>query len=118
MSNASVQPVRARYCESFGCRLRGLTFRRALEHGEGLLLVYAKDSRLDTGIHMLGVLMDLAIAWINSDGTVVDGRMAHSWRSLIIPQQPARYVLEMHPRRLRDFLIGDKVRFEEVRGMD
>lgn len=118
MSKASVQPVRALYCHSFGCRLRGLTFRGSLEHGEGLLLVHGRESRLDTGIHMLGVLMDLAIAWIDSDGEVVDVRLARSWRSLIIPRRAASYVLEMSAERLGDFQIGDKVRIEEVRGMD
>jgi uncharacterized membrane protein (UPF0127 family) len=108
------QPLQAEYCSSYICRLRGLTFRRMLPVGESLLLVYQRDGRLDTSIHMLGVLMDLAIAWINSNEIVVDVRLARQWRPVYLPSQPARYVLEMSPARLGDFQIGDRVRFEEV----
>jgi uncharacterized membrane protein (UPF0127 family) len=107
-------PLQAEYCSSFLCRLRGLTFRRSLPQGESLLLVYGRDSRLDTSIHMLGVPMDLAIAWINSRQVVVDVRLARQWRLAYLPSQPACYVLEMSPARLGDFKVGDRVGFEEV----
>ncbi len=107
-------PLQAEYCSSFLCRLRGLTFRRRLPQGESLLLVYGRDSRLDTSIHMLGVPMDLAIAWINSRQVVVDVRLARQWHLAYLPSQPACYVLEMSPARLGDFKVGDRVSFEEV----
>jgi uncharacterized membrane protein (UPF0127 family) len=108
------QPLQAEYCSSFLCRLRGLTFRRTLPESESLLLVYHRDSRLDTSIHMLGVPMDLAVAWINSRQVVVDVRLARQWRPVYLPSQPACYVLEMSPARLGDFQVGDRVSFEEV----
>jgi uncharacterized membrane protein (UPF0127 family) len=108
------RPLQAVYCSSFLCRLRGLTFRRSLPEGESLLLVYRRDGRLDTSIHMLGVPMDLAVAWINSRQVVVDVRLARQWRPVYLPSQPARYVLEMAPARLGDFQVGDRVSFEEV----
>jgi uncharacterized membrane protein (UPF0127 family) len=114
LSKEMSRPLEAKYCSSFLCRLRGLTFRHALPEVESLLLVYHKDSRLDTGIHMLGVSMDLAIAWINSKDVVVDVRLARQWRLMYLPSQPARYVLEMSPARLGDFRVGDRVSFEEV----
>jgi uncharacterized membrane protein (UPF0127 family) len=114
LSKGLSRPLQAEYCSSFLCRLRGLTFRRTLPVGESLLLVYHKDSRLDTSIHMLGVRMDLAIAWINSEEVVVDVRLARQWRPVYLPSQPARYVLEMSPARLGDFQVGDRVSFEEV----
>jgi uncharacterized membrane protein (UPF0127 family) len=114
LSKELTRPLQAEYCSSYLCRLRGLTFRRRLLEGESLLLVYHRDSRLDTSIHMLGVLMDLAIAWINSSETVVDVRLARQWRPVYLPSQPACYVLEMSPVRFGDFQIGDRVRFEEV----
>jgi uncharacterized membrane protein (UPF0127 family) len=115
LSQPSISPVKARFCESFLCRLRGLTFRRSLASHEGLLLVQKKDSRVDASIHMLAVFMDLAIVWINTDGDVVDSRLARRWRPIYVPQKPARYVLEMTPDRLVDFKVGDKVKFEEIR---
>ena len=51
-------------------------FRSSLANDEGLLLVEARDSRLDTAIHMLFVPMDLAVIWINSKYSVVDTVLA------------------------------------------
>jgi len=113
LSQPLSRPLMARYCVSFPCRLRGLTFRRALPENWGLLLVQERDSRLDAAIHMLFVWMNLAVVWINSAGKVVDLRLARRWRPAYVPKSPARYVLEMDPARLPEFKVGDEVRFEE-----
>ncbi len=118
LSRDSQQPIRARVCASFFSRMRGLTFRRTLSAGEGILLVQARDSRLDAAIHMLGVLMDLTIVWVNSNGEVVDVRLARRWRPVYIPSRPARYVLESSAECFADFRIGDQIRFEEVDAAD
>lgn len=116
--NCTTQPqprriVTAKYCDSFLCRLRGLTFRRSLPEDWGLLLVQPRDGRIDSSIHMLFVFFDLAVVWINEDGKVVDVRLARKWRPAYLPKKPARYVLEMAAGRLGDFQIGDRVSFEE-----
>ena len=107
-------PLHALYCDSFLCRLRGLMFRSSLASNEGLLLVEARDSRLDTSIHMLFVFMDLAVIWINSEKVVVDTVLARAWRPAYAPRQPARYILEIHPDRLNEFKIGDRVEFQDA----
>jgi uncharacterized membrane protein (UPF0127 family) len=104
-------PLKAIYCDRFLCRLRGLMFHSRLAPDEGLLLVEARDSRLDSAIHMLFVFMDLGVIWINSGGMVVDTLVARSWRPAYAPRQPARYILEVHPDRLGEFKIGDLVEF-------
>jgi uncharacterized membrane protein (UPF0127 family) len=109
-----VSPVQAKYCASFFCRLRGLTFRSSLPANQGLLLVEARDSRLDAAIHMLFVWMDLAVIWINAAGEVVDTRLARQWRPAYMPRRPARYILELAAERLDDFRIGEIVEFEEI----
>lgn len=114
LSRSSVHPIKVRYCASFLCRLRGLTFLRSLSHQEGLLLVQKSDTRIDAAIHMIAVFMDLAVVWINIHGDVVDSRLARRWRPIYVPRNPARYILEMAPARLCDFQIGDKVRIEEI----
>lgn len=106
--------IQAGYCISFTCRLRGLTFRKGLPPNTGLLLVQLRESKLDASIHMFMMFMDLAIVWINQDYTVVDVRPAYRWRSTIVPQAPAQFVLELPIEQLDDFHVGDKVRFEEV----
>jgi len=112
LDNLEFEPVEARYCASFACRLRGLTFRRKLAHNQGLLLVPERESRLEAAIHMFGVWMDLAVVWINAQQEVVDVRLARAWRPIYLPRQPARYVLEMAVERQPDFKIGDRLKFE------
>jgi uncharacterized membrane protein (UPF0127 family) len=107
-------PLQAIYCDSFMCRLHGLMFHSSLPQAEGLLLVEARDSRIDTSIHMLFVYMDLAVIWINSAYTVVDTVLARSWRPAYAPHQAARYILEIHPSRLKEFTIGDQVEFQNA----
>jgi hypothetical protein len=107
-------PIHALYCDSFLCRLRGLMFRSSLAQEQGLLLVEARDSRLDTAIHMLFVFMDLAVIWINSEKVVVDTVLARTWRPAYAPRQPARYILEIHPDRLGEFKIGDQLEFQNA----
>ncbi len=107
-------PLQIKYCDSFLCRLRGLTFKAELAPIEGLLLVQKRDSRLDTSIHMLGVSFDLAVIWINSSMQVVDKVLAKSWHLAYAPKEEAQYILEIHPDRLDEFEIGHKVKFEDV----
>jgi len=105
---------RVKYCESFLCRLRGLTFRPPLTLEEGLLLVFNRDSRVDSSIHMLGVSFDLAVFWINNDLQVVDKTVAGAWKPAFFPRSPARYVLEVHASRINDFEIGQFVQFQDA----
>jgi uncharacterized membrane protein (UPF0127 family) len=106
-------PLHALYCDSFLCRLRGLTFRSSLNAGDGLLLVQDRDSRVDASIHMLGVFIDLAVIWMDNAGQVVDTCLARKWRPAYIPKRAARYILELNPGRLSEFRVGDRVRFED-----
>ena len=101
-------------CDSFLCRLRGLTFRSSLASDKGLLLVEAHASLLSTTIHMMFVFMDLGIIWINSEKVVVDSVLARPWHLAYIPRQPAMYTLEIHPARLNEFKIGDHTDFSII----
>lgn len=104
-------PIRARWCASFACRLRGLMFRRRLAPDEGLLLVERRESRVDTAIHMLFVFTDLAVFWLDADQVVVDKVLARAWRPAYAPRHPARYILETRPERMDDFQVGEKLEF-------
>ncbi len=103
--------LRIKYCDTFLTQLRGLTFRSHLSWHEGLLLVGTRDSRLDSSIHMFFVSFDLSVIWINSQMQVVDKVLAKSWRPAYFSKQPAKYVLELHPARWKEFQIGDTVQF-------
>ena len=105
---------RIQRCESFVCRLRGLMFRSHLGTDEGLLLEIPRDSRLDSSIHMFFVSFDLAVFWINSELQIVDKCLAKSWAPAYFPAKAARYTLEVHPDRLEDYSIGDRVEFQNA----
>jgi uncharacterized membrane protein (UPF0127 family) len=106
--------LRIKYCDTFFSQLRGLTFRPRFPREEGLMLVGTRDSRLDSSIHMLFVLVDLTVVWINSEMKVVDKILARRWWPAYFSKEPARYVLEVHPDRWGDFEIGDTVQFKNV----
>jgi uncharacterized membrane protein (UPF0127 family) len=115
LKQPDLSPALVKYCDSFLCRLRGLTFRERLDPDDGLLLVQGQhDSRIDSSIHMLFVPFDLNVVWINTDMTVVDKVIAKSWRPAYFSAAPARYVLEIHPDRWEDYQIGDKVEFQDA----
>jgi len=102
---------RARWCDAHLCKLRGLTFRRALPPEEGLVLVEARDSRLGAGIHMLCVFFPIAVIWIDSQGDVVDVRLARPFVPAYLPRRPARYILEGVPALLERVQVGDRLEF-------
>jgi len=105
---------RIKICNTFGTRLRGLMFRRTLGTGEGILLVGARDQRLDSAIHMLFVPFDLAVIWINSNLQVADKVLAKAWRAAYVPTRPAKYVLELHPIHFSAYDVGHKVAIIDV----
>jgi uncharacterized membrane protein (UPF0127 family) len=114
LNHPSQSSIQVRWCSSFLCRLRGLTFRRSLADDEGLLLVQKRENRSDAAIHMLFVWIDLAVIWINSNREVVDVQLAKRWRPFYIPKAPAQYVLEISPAHLSEFNAGDCLSFEEI----
>jgi len=103
----------ARWCDSFGSKLQGFTFRRSLASDEGLVLVERADSRVSAAVTMLFVFFDLAIIWVNEAGRIVDTTVARAWRLSYGPQAPARYVVEGHPSLLQQVKTGDHIQFLE-----
>ncbi len=105
------RPLWVRVCRQGLCRLLGLMFRRSLREEEGLLFVWPRSGRWSTAIHMAFMFFPLALIWLDERGVVVDRRLGRPWRTIAVPRQPARYVLELHASRLEDFQMGDWVRF-------
>ena len=107
--------IRARWCASFACRLRGLTFRRRLAPGEGLVLVERRAGRTQTAIHMAMVFFPFGVVWLDDDRRVVDARLAMPWR-IYVPSTAARYVLEAEPWVLESVAHGDVLEFVDAPG--
>ena len=114
LSRALRSPLDVDYCERFGCRLRGLTWRRGLAEGEGLVLAQPSESRLGSAIHMLGMRFDLAIIWLDANLKVVDARPARRWRSFLMPRRAARFVIECSLSRLDEFAVGEQIALEDA----
>lgn len=112
-SAALKSPLVVDYCESFWCKLLGLSYRRSLPFERGLLMDERTESRTATGIHMLGMFFDLTIVWLDSQLKVVDVKPARAWRSYLFPREAARYVLECGASRLEEFRIGHQIEFKD-----
>jgi uncharacterized membrane protein (UPF0127 family) len=106
------QPLGAGFCESFWCKLRGLSWRRSLAEDRGLVLADKSESRVNSSIHMLGMMFALTIVWLDNNFKVVDVYHAKPWLSVAAPRKPARYVIECAASRHEDFQIGDQLAFE------
>ena len=104
----------AGYCRSFWCKLKGLMFRGGIPENWGLLLVEPSDSIVNAAIHMVAVPFDLGVIWINSAGEVVDTAVAKRWVGIKSPKKPARYILEVQPKNLVKFHLGDQIEFVEI----
>ena len=102
------------FCETFLSNLRGLAWRKSLSADRGIVLEDGRESRLGSGVHMLGMNFDLTIVWVDSQLQVVDVRLARRWRTWALPRKPARYVVECAASRLGDFRIGDQLAFENA----
>lgn len=105
------KPIFASYCDTFWSRFRGFMFQSTLESTQALLLVDKKDSRYDSAIHMLFMKFDIAAVWINKQKIVVDVKHARKSQLMLVPQQPACFVLEAHPGQIPNFQVGDSITF-------
>lgn len=105
-------PLYAEYCESFFCKLAGLSWRRSLAPDRALILVQSRETRVDSAIHMIGMFFDLAIVWLDNDLRVFEVRHARKWLSLFMPRKPARYVVECGLSHLAEFAVGDRLAFK------
>ena len=113
-SSPDAAPLTVRLCRSFLCRLRGLMFEKSMPPDWGLLLAQGRASRADSSVHMLWMRFDLAIVWLDENWVVVDARPARRWQPFLMPQKPARYVLETHIHYLDRYAIGDELYFQET----
>lgn len=75
-------------------------------------MVQTVEDRLNAAIHMLFMNFDIAVIWLDRNLTVVDAQFARRWRPAYTPSRAAKYVLEIHPSRLNDFQLNDRILIE------
>jgi uncharacterized membrane protein (UPF0127 family) len=98
-------------CDTFWKRGRGLMFRRALAEDDVYLFVEARESVVQTTIHMFFVFFPIAVVWLDRDRVVVDKALARPFRPYYAPQSPAQYFFEGHPSLLERVHVGDRLEF-------
>jgi uncharacterized membrane protein (UPF0127 family) len=113
LSRSGEKVAKVRWCQSFTCRLRGLTFRRRLEQDEGLLLVERSESRSNTAIHMWMVFFPITAVWLDKDFQIVDMKLAKPWR-VYMPRQAAMYVLEGSAEMMQRLSLGDQLAWRDA----
>ena len=110
-----VLAIKARYCDSFWSKLKGLMFSRPLKHGEGIVLFAPYESVLSTTVHMLFVFFPIDIVWLNSTKKVVDIRKnVLPFMPFVIPRKAAKYVVELPKDGAKDIKIGGRLRFKRI----
>ena len=107
-------PLRVRRCDTFLCRLRGLTFRRALAPDEGLLFEEATESRLGTSIHMFFVFFPIGVVWLAADGTSSMPSAPKPSAPTTRPKRPRSTSLEARPTCSSWVEIGERLTIEPV----
>ena len=103
---------KAKYCENFLPRAKGLMFSRPLKQGSGVVLVSPKEGILETTIHMLFVFFPLDIVWLNKDKEIVDMQRKVKPFTFVAPKKAAKYVLELPCGVCENLKLGDKVVME------
>lgn len=109
-------PLKVRCCDTFACRLRGLTFRRRIGDDEGLIFVERTESRLGTAIHMFFVFFSIGVIWLDTEGVVVDSVIARPFRPYYAPRAAARYFVEGPPALVTWVQPGERLRMEPLNG--
>jgi uncharacterized membrane protein (UPF0127 family) len=99
-------------CDDFITHLAGLMFKESLLPDEGIALVYSRENKLDTSIHMFFMNFDIGVLWLDRKNRIVDSTLAKRWRPYYAPSAPASTVLEVHPKRLQDYHIHDQLLIE------
>ena len=105
--------VHVQRCDSFFSRLRGLMFTSELPADGGILLADKAESRSNSAIHMFFMGYDITVLWLDKNWVIVDKALAKRWRPFYMPRQPAQYVVELHRDRYDDYVIGEKMSWEE-----
>lgn len=105
---------KAKLCDNFWTRFRGLQLVTHLDDDEGLLFVTGSESRTNTTIHMFFMFFSIGVVWLDASGKVVDTCFARPWRPAYAPKSAAQYFVEAKPDILNRVKIGDKLLFDEV----
>lgn len=107
-------PLRVEVADSEAERQKGMMFRPRLGPDEAMLFVFASDS--NPAFWMKDSYMDLDLAFIRSDGSIVQTERMRAYNEeLIFSREPVRFALEVPAGWLEahGIALGTKVAIPE-----
>jgi hypothetical protein len=87
---------------------------KELDPDYGIIIVEEKESRINTSIHMMFMKQDITVLWLNKQMEIVDKVLAKKWSPIYIPSKPAKYVLELHQSKYKEYEVGDQLIFADI----
>jgi uncharacterized membrane protein (UPF0127 family) len=105
-----------RLCDTFGRRLRGLMFRRALDADEVYLFRWGRPSRAEATIHSLFVFFPFSVLWLDAENKLVESRLVRPFALVVAPRRAASSFVEGDPELLEKVQLGDQIVDERVDG--
>jgi uncharacterized membrane protein (UPF0127 family) len=103
-------------CDSFGRRLRGLMFRRALDADEVYLFRWKRPSRAEATLHSLFVFFSFGVLWLDAENKLVDSRLVRPFALVVAPRCAASCFIEGAPELLDRVRLGDQIVYERADG--
>jgi len=101
---------KTKFCDSFFSRLKGLMFSRPLKKGEGILIPFKNESKLNS-LHMFFVFFPIDIIWLDKKLKVKGvKRNALPFTPILFPKTTASFALET-PREAISVKVGDSFKF-------
>jgi len=108
------------YADTYQLRRKGLLGKDRLEANEGALLVMPCKTGLSLlhSIHMFGVPFDLAVAWLDLKGQIIQTKRAKPGRMYFPPGffTDTAYILELHPQHLSLLQSAPEITWEDAGG--
>jgi hypothetical protein len=117
-SSGKIITSKCEIADSFFSRLKGLMLSSSRKD---LLLVFPKEGRLSSSIHMLFMNYPLDVLWINEKMKIVDVKKKippvnflkrKTWK-IYKPKEKAKYILELRIGKIEksESKVGDEVEF-------
>ncbi len=108
MKLASITP-KINYRNNPAAQARGLRFSTITDR-EAYIFPLHSNTRINALVDMLFVFNDLGILWLDHKKKIVDKRCAHPFL-FYLPTHAATYVIELHPKHLKRFTVGQTLNF-------
>ena len=89
-------------------------FCKSLKFREGIVLVANKEGISNTSIHMFFVFFPIDIIWLDKNLRIVDYKQnVKPFTFLVNPNKPAKYVLELPKKSIKNINFGDQLVFKK-----